>query len=181
MFSLSSLSRESSRISYVKPSFDYISIFHEYSLQKDLYTHLEFDPFVKVSDSEEYMSKILARIDSGTCDYRLLLDHNHSIVLGLFGFTCYDHNRQSIDFSYGISPKCQGRGFFKEASFHLFQYLRLFTSIHRVYAITSSINIPSISALLSIDFELEGTMRDYYRFPDHYQDAKIFSHLIRRQ
>ena len=180
MFTLSNLPPASERLTYAIPSLSYLSLFHDYSQQKEIYTHLEFEPFLTVSDTRDYLHKLLDRIASGASDYRFLLDHNQTQILGLFGFHSYDSHRQSIEFGYGISPSHHGQGLFKEASSHMLRFLIDSTKIHRIYAITSVSNSASIAALKSVGFDLEGIMRDYYRFPDHYQNATLYSYLISR-
>ena len=165
------------RIKLKKISEAEIDNFHEYSLQKEIYTHLEFDPFVKKSETLTYLKKLLERIKTKKADYRFLKFHESEEIVGLFGFHSFDEYRKSIEFGYGISPRHQKNGIFKEVTKHMINSLFMHTEIHRIYAYTSINNIPSMRGMLSAGFIKEGEIRDYYLKDGVYFNAYLASRI----
>ena len=110
-FSLNCIDPGTERIDFKKVSQRDIEEFHSYSLNKQIYEFLEFEPFVNIKESEEYIKKIINRIDSGKGDYRFLRLKNKSEIIGLVGMHSYNHSRNSIEYGFAISPIHQKRVF----------------------------------------------------------------------
>ena len=177
-FSLDCIPQETERIYLKKIDCDeYFNSFHYYSLQEDIYSHLEFKPFKNKQDTKEYLNKLFERINSGKADYRFLILKSNNQLVGLFGFHSFDSYRQSVEFGYGVPPIMQRKGIFSEVAIHLIKYLHLNSEIHRIYAYTSVNNIASIKGLERIGFQREGLLKDYYLKNDNYFDAALYSYV----
>tara|TARA_B100001989_G_scaffold3713_1_gene2490 strand:- start:38984 stop:39538 length:555 start_codon:yes stop_codon:yes gene_type:complete len=175
-FSLDFIPQETNRIILKKIDLpEYFDDFHNYSLQEELYKHLEFSPFLAKEDTRKYLDKLNKRILTGKADYRYLIFKENNEFVGLFGFNSYDNYRRSIEFGYGVSPSMQRRGIFKEVSKHLIKSLFIDFNIHRIYSITAVKNNPSSKGLEKIGFQREGILRDFYKKNDNYFDAALYS------
>ena len=177
-FNLDGMQQETERIYLRKiDSNDLFEPFHNYSLQKEIYTHLEFSPFKNRKDTKRYLEKLINRVNTGKADYRFLILKGSYDLIGLFGFHSFDNYRLSIEFGYGISPLMQRKGYFKEVSNHMICYLFNNLNIHRIYAYTSIQNKSSLKGLVSIGFEKKGVLKDFYLKDGKYFDAAIFTLL----
>tara|TARA_Y100000589_G_C27080557_1_gene599425 strand:+ start:435 stop:992 length:558 start_codon:yes stop_codon:yes gene_type:complete len=179
-FKLEIIPQETERTRFTKLDESIINSFHEYSLQKEIYEHLEFEPFTTKKESLEYIEKLTKRIENGCADYRLINLKGSNEIVGLFGFHSYDNYRKSIEFGFGVSPKYQRKGFFKEISNHMIYSLFKNTDLHRIFAFTSINNNASIKGLESLGFTREGKIRDYYFKNGEYFDA-VFYNKIRKE
>ena len=179
-FSLDLIPQETERIFFKKiDNHEYFNSFHNYSLQKDLYSHLEFDPFKNKKETKVYLEKLTKRIKSRNADYRYLIMKETNQFAGLFGFHNYDAYHQSVEFGYGVSPLMQRKGIFLEVSNHLIKFLFKTSKIHRIYAYTSAENLPSIKGLEALGFQKEGLIKDFYLKKQIYFDAFLYA-LIRK-
>ncbi len=179
-FSLNCIDPGTERIDFKKVSQSDIEEFHLYSLNKQIYEFLEFEPFVNIKESEEYIKKIINRIDSGKGDYRFLRLKNKSEIIGLVGMHSYNHSRNSIEYGFAISPIHQKKGLFKEVTNHMLDNLFVKSNIHRIYSHTMENNIPAIKSLLSIGFKKEGCLKDYYHKRGKYFNALLLA-IIKNQ
>ena len=171
-FDLNLISQEVENFKLKKVNYEYLEHFYQYSLNKDLYRYLEFDPFTNLEECEKYILKLINRIKSGQADYRFIFREN--ILVGLFGFHNYDKKRNSVEYGYGVSPEFQNQGIFKIVTKFFLKELFSKTTIHRIFAITSVENEASKRSLESVGFNYEGCMRDYYLVKDKYVDANIY-------
>ena len=92
-FDLNLISQEVDNFKLKKVNYEYLEHFYQYSLNKDLYRYLEFDPFTNLEECEKYILKLINRIKSGQADYRFIFREN--ILVGLFGFHNYDKKRNN--------------------------------------------------------------------------------------
>ncbi len=171
-FELNLISQEIDQFQLKRVTYKYLDEFYKYSLNKELYKFLEFDPFTNLEECKSYINKLEKRIKSGKGDYRYIFKEDS--LVGLFGFHNYDNTRNSIEYGYGVSPEFQKQGVFKTITTFFLKELFSKTTLHRIFAITSIENEASRKSLLSVGFNYEGCMRDYYLFKNRYVDACIY-------
>lgn len=156
----------------------YINDIWEYSIDKRLYDHLEYDVF---SSFDVFFEWLINKQTSSSMHCITLIDSDKCI--GTITISDLDWNRKSCSIGYALSPKYQKKGFFYESLSIVIGELKEI-GIHRVWAITSQENTASISALKKMNFQNEGVLNDYYlikkeKFTKHnYKNAAILSLIL---
>jgi len=159
-------------------SIDGLGDFHEYSMCKELYDHFEFSKFKDISESREYLKKMINRSESSKQQFWFIEEIQSKKVIGSFGVHSLDESRGSVEIGYGLSPYYWGRGYFQEAADVMLDHIFNNLLLHRVVARTSKSNKASVRALEKIGFKLEGVMKDYYRKHDgQWFDAVLMAKL----
>ena len=152
----------SERIDLVKISKSGLSDMHEYSTNPDFYKYLEYEPFINIEETNEYLEKLMERSNSEKGHYWFIRLNKGEKIIGTFGLLDINEKKGSTEIGYGLSPDYWGSGYFKEALMTVLGYLFVDLNFHRVWAKTQSNNIASIRGLERCGFMIEGTMRKYY-------------------
>jgi len=157
-------------------SFQGLHDFHEYSLMPELYQYLEYDPFLSIDDSKNYLQKLISRSNSPLCQYWFIKLGSPGKVVGTFGLHSLNIQRKSVEIGFGVSPLYSGKGIFTAAAKILIEFCFFSLDLRRISALTHAKNPGSIAALSKIGFVKEGQLRDYYRdTAGKWSDAVIFS------
>ncbi|NUY80311.1 GNAT family N-acetyltransferase [Flavobacterium sp. MAH-1] len=107
-----------------------------------------------------------------------LLDKSDGKYLGACGFHTWfvDHARAEI--GYHIEDEnMKGRGFMSEAMAQILQYGFETMELHRVEALLSPKNIPSLKLVQKFGFTREGLLRGHYFTDGQFEDSLFFSLL----
>ena len=165
-------------VELVPVSLDWLQDFHEYSVQAELYEHLEFNAFRTMEDSREYLNKLIFRSSSAGTQYWFIKLPDNEKVVGTIGLHSFDQSRNSVEVGYGVSPEYWGQGIFKATLGMIINFAFNEIAVHRIVARTSANNTASICGLEKLGFIREGEMRDYYRDTDgHRFNALLYSKL----
>ena len=154
---------KSPRLTLRPISLDGLDDFHEYSMDEEFYEYLEFPAFKNITESKEYLLKLINRSASPSQQYWFIQENLSQKVIGSFGVHSLDQSRRSIEIGYGLSSRYWSKGYFKEATNIVLDYLFIDLSLQRVVARTFETNQASIKGLERLGFQVEGIMRDYYR------------------
>lgn len=155
---------------------------HHYSTDPRLYQYFTFPPHESLSDTEQYLKKLLARIGTREMDrqamywfIRRVSDHK---LLGSFGLTDINYEYRSCEWGYGIDPSEWGKGYILEVQEVAKDYVFNGLQLNRLHGKTRADNSPTLASVFSAGFEQEGTLRDFYC--DHlgrYYDAVLYGLL----
>ena len=155
---------------------------HGYSKDSRLYQYFTFPPHVTLSDTEQYMHKLLGRMGSvvsgRTAMYWFIRRISDQKLLGSFGLTDISYEYQSCEWGYGIDPDEWGKGYILEVQEIAKDYVFNELLLNRLHGKTRADNGPTLASIYSAGFEQEGVLRDFYR--DHlgrYFDAVVYSLL----
>jgi len=152
--------------------------FHEYSVNKELYQFFEFDAFVDIKQSEQYLRTLVDRSKKDSAQYWFITHNKDQKIIGTIGLHTLDSRRSSVEIGYGVSPDYWGGGYFLDAARTAIQYAFADVGVHRMVARTSSENIPSIKGLEKLSFIKEGVMKDYYKRENgDWFDAVLYSRI----
>jgi [ribosomal protein S5]-alanine N-acetyltransferase len=155
--------------------------FHEYSMCKEFYNYMEFPEFKSISESKDYLNKLIIRSESSEQQFWFIEEIQSKKIIGSFGVHSPDEYRGSVEIGYGLSPHYWGKGYFQEAADVILDYIFNNLFFHRVVARTSKSNKASIKGLEKIGFKLEGIMKDYYRKHDgQWFDAVLMAKLSKK-
>ena len=165
-------------VDLVDLSITYLSDFHEYSVMPDLYTFLEFEPFINIDETSNYLKKLIKRSKNNDCKYWFIKLKSEQKVVGTIGVLNVDVIRKSLEIGYGVSPRYWGKGIFSNSCQLVLDYVFNKIMFHKVSAITDKRNFNSIKALKKLGFKLEGNLRDYYFYRGKgWIDASLLSIL----
>ncbi|HHI02305.1 MAG TPA: N-acetyltransferase [candidate division Zixibacteria bacterium] len=132
---------------------------------------------VRMISPEEKVKKMQAK-ETGNDEGRfaIVTKEDHRLV----GEVAYFHlnmlNR-AAELGYLIAPEERGNGFAKEAMQLLINYLFLDLNLNKVYAQTASFNKGSIKLLESLEFKLDGTLRQHHYYKGDLYDDLLYSLL----
>lgn len=155
---------------------------HDYSIDERLYQFLEFDAFVTIDETKDYINKLLSRIGEEsfqrTAMYWFVRRKSDNKLIGSMGLLNIDFHRSSTEWGFGVDPKLWNNGYILQMLEILKEYVFEVLSLNRVFSTTMSINEAVIAILKSIGFQYEGELRDYYKFTaGEFQNASIYSML----
>lgn len=154
---------------------------HEYSTMSIFYKYLEYDPFITLNDTKNYLKKIIHISKSESGHYWFIKLKEENKIIGTFDIINVDKKRSSCEIGYGLSPKYWNQGFFKESLCIMLQYLFNDLNMHRVSAKTHANNLPSIAGLQSMGFKKEGIMRDFYVSNDGTRHNAILLSILKHE
>lgn len=154
---------------------------HEYSVKEELYSFLEFLPHKTLSDTEEYLNKLITRSELDNGHYWFIKKMEGNKIIGTFGVHDIDWRKKIGEVSYGISPEFTRTGLFSEALNQVLHYLFEELDFHRVCATTRFDNIGSIKGLQKQGFEVEGRLQDFYLSHDGERYDALLLGLLKKQ
>lgn len=143
----------------------------------------EIMQFFGLTTKDEF-DKELARFQGGlqtfnkTFRYFQLIETTTNVIIGWCGYhTWYtDHDRAEI--GYGLnSDEYKRKGLMTEALIPIIEYGFNEMNLHRIEALASPSNIPSIKLLTNNNFQYEGLLKEHYLIHDVYEDSAIYALL----
>jgi acyl carrier protein len=134
---------------------------------KVFYKYLEYKPFQQISESKEYIKKLLV-LENGIFPsakaWFIKLKTNNKII-GTARFVDVNFNRKSLSWGYGLDPDYWGKGHLYEVQKILLNYIFEILKINRLSGYANLANKSTIQSLKSIGAIEEGifkeSMRDY--------------------
>jgi [ribosomal protein S5]-alanine N-acetyltransferase len=84
---------------------------------------------------------------------------------------------RSVELGYITAPDERQKGYAKEALRLMIRYLFTGMNLNKIYAQTASFNTASVALLKSLDFKLDGTLRQHHFYRGNLHDDYIFSLL----
>ncbi len=84
---------------------------------------------------------------------------------------------RSVELGYIIAPDERKKGYGKEGLRLLIVYLFTYLNLNRIYAQTAAFNEASVKLLKSLDFKLEGTLRQHHYYKGNLFDDQLYSLL----
>ncbi len=94
--------------------------------------------------------------------------------IGVTGFYGQWQPYQQAELGFLLSPQFQGKGYAKESTLAVLDYLFNTCNFHKAVATVTEGNVPSFELLKSLGFKHEGTLRDNFKLNDTwYNDLKL--------
>ena len=128
----------------------------------------------------EQLKHWIRRINESEDSLIFGLYHRNTMThIGNIKISNIDNNHRKCEIGFLIGDiNYQKQGFCKEALGAVIKLLALDFKIRKIIAGCYSVNIGSIATLNSLKFELEGVLKDCWRFNDVYVDGLIYSKTI---
>jgi ribosomal-protein-alanine N-acetyltransferase len=120
-----------------------------------------------------------ARKESSTVEdvHFAVVTKDDNRLVGHIGYFHLNMLNRSAELGYLIAPSERKNGFAGEGLRLLIGYLFNELNLNRVYAQTGSFNKESIKLLESLDFHLDGTLRQHHFYRGDYYDDLLYSLL----
>jgi RimJ/RimL family protein N-acetyltransferase len=109
-------------------------------------------------------------------DFAIVRKEDDKIV-GKIRFFNLNMINRSAELGYIIDPEEHKKGYGKEGLTILVRYLFIYLNLNKVYAQTAVFNTPSVNLLKSLDFKLDGTLRQHHFYHGTLHDDLVFSLL----
>lgn len=164
------------KVNLIDLDLKYLDDMFEYSSDKRLYEHLEFEPHNNKKDTEKYLINLIKRSNEQNAHWWFIQLKDTLKVIGSFGIHDINMSRSSCEISYALSPKYWGEKIFSDVMKSVLDYLIDDLSFHRIMVTTAKKNTRSIGAIKKFNFEQEGMLKDFYHDSNNNRfDAVIYS------
>lgn len=147
------------------------------------FTEVEIRDIIRCASDEEFQ-KLKAKVEGGLATHNLsfvffqLVESSTQTVLGGCGFHNWriDHRRAEIGYHLE-KEEFKQRGFMKEAIAFVLNYGFKEINLHRIEALVSPKNVPSLKLVRHFGFQAEGLLKEHYFTNDRFEDSLIFGLL----
>lgn len=129
---------------------------------------------------KEYINKMMDSIDNiKEKNYVLIKKDNNNVPLGIIRLFDYNPRNHSAEFGYYLPQHNRNKGL---GSVILEQFINIAFAdndynLNKLYATTSSNNIPSIKILEKYGFRIDGRLREHYWINESKYDQCVYSIL----
>jgi len=139
---------------------------NRYSRDARLYEFFEFDRFDTIEKTKAYIEKLEQRmagdILNKTAMYWFVRRKTDKYLIGSAALVSANHDRQSVEWGYGVDPDLWGGGYIFQIEEILKQYVFEVLELNRLHGTTMVTNQRTISSLLASGMKHEGTLRQFY-------------------
>jgi len=132
---------------------------------------------VKLASPDEIVERMRRKEPDRTEGDFMVVRNVDDALIGKIKFFHLNMLNRSAEIGYIIDPAERENGYGKESVRLLVRYLFDYFNLNKVYAQTSSFNKASIKLLESLDFKLDGTLRQHHYYRGDLYDDLIYSLL----
>jgi RimJ/RimL family protein N-acetyltransferase len=131
-------------------------------------------PLTTPANYVEIIKKREVKRDEG--DFVIVTIEDNRLV-GKIRYMHHNTLNHSAELGYIVAPDARKKGYAKEGMRLLIKYLFVELNLNKVYAQTASFNKASIQLLESLEFKLDGTLRQHHYYKGDYYDDMLYSLL----
>ena len=147
------------------------------------YPEPEIKAILRLETDEAYQT-LLKKLEGGMASYNRslvffqMVERNSNTAIGGCGLHNWfpDHRRAEIGYHLEHESFRQ-QGFMKEAIAFVLKYGFEEMDLHRVEALVSPLNVPSLKLVKHFGFQEEGLLKEHYFINDKFEDSLIFGLL----
>ena len=158
----------------------HIQTLHNWSIKEKNFESYTCRPLKSAQSFEEYSCKILKAIsEKQERIYILVKKGDNNMPLGKITLFDLNSRNHSAEFGYYLpkNNRALGLGNIMLAKFIETSFNDDDLNLNKIYATTSSNNLPSIKLLEKFGFKLDGRLRDHYWINENKYDQLIYSIL----
>jgi ribosomal-protein-alanine N-acetyltransferase len=100
-------------------------------------------------------------------------------LIGTCGYHNWRQHDRRAEVGYDLSPACWGQGYMAEALRAVISNGFTRMGLNRIEALVYTGNTRSVQLLKKLNFQMEGTLRDYHYLNDKFHDHYLFALLLR--
>jgi ribosomal-protein-alanine N-acetyltransferase len=151
---------------------------------KQLFSNYSKPEIIKIIglESEEQYRKLLKKYEGGLAGYNRslvffqLIERNSDTVIGGCGFHNWFPDHRRAELGYHIEKdEFKQQGFMKEAIAFVLHYGFEEMDLHRVEALVSPNNMPSLKLVKHFGFQEEGLLKEHYFIDGKFEDSLILA------
>jgi ribosomal-protein-alanine N-acetyltransferase len=166
---------QTEKIAFEPLSMELLDSLHHYLSNEVVNKYIGWPLTKTMEESKVYLEELLKRHQSGKFKYVSVIDKKSKVHLGtgmLFGF---DIEAKHVEVGYVIDQDQWGKGYgsdiVKLLKAYAFEHLKL----NKMYARVVNINEASAKVLSKNGFELEATLKDYYKIDGQLRNCDYYS------
>lgn len=146
----------------------------EYFSLDEVMEYYDLETFKTLEDAENVIQLFNKEFEEGK-GFRWAIElKSEKKVIGTCGYHNWHKEHFKAEIGYELNPKFWKKSYMKEAILPILIFGLETMKLHRVEAFIDPANISSEKLLLSLGFNEEGTMRDFFFEKGKFVDAKIF-------
>lgn len=146
----------------------------EYFSQEEVMEYYDLEAFQTLDDAQRIIQHFNGEFERGK-GFRWALElKSEKKVIGTCGYHNWHREHFRAEIGYELNPLFWRQSYMKEAILPILTFGFESMRLHRVDAFIDPNNISSEKLLTSINFQEEGTLRDYFFEKGKFVDAKIF-------
>lgn len=150
-----------------KDLFDYFSL----DIVMEYY---DLETFTQIEEAEKLIDHFNSEFENKK-GFRWAIElKSEKKVIGTCGYHNWFREHFKAELGYELNPKFWRKAYMKEAVQAIIPFAFTTMNLHRIEAFIDPANISSEKLLLSLDFNEEGTMRDFFFEKGKFVDATIF-------
>lgn len=161
----------------------HIQTLHKWSIEEKNFESYTCRPIKSCQSFEGYSSKLLKAIaESQEKIYVLVKNDDSNMPLAKITLFDFNSRNHSAEFGYYLpdNNRAQGLGNIMMTKFIETSFKDDDLNLNKIYATTSSNNLPSIKLLEKFGFKLDGRLREHYWINENKYDQLIYS-ILRNQ
>ncbi|REC43484.1 GNAT family N-acetyltransferase [Chryseobacterium pennipullorum] len=146
----------------------------EYFSLDEVMEYYDLETFKTAEDAENIIQHFNGEFEKGK-GFRWALElKGENKVIGTCGYHNWYPEHFRAEIGYELNPPFWRKGYMKEAILPILTYGFESMQLHRVDAFIDPANISSEKLLTSLNFQEEGTMKDYFFEKGKFVDATLF-------
>ncbi len=162
------------KLIYKKINLKYLKEFHRYSIDPRLYEYLGFEPFQSITETKNYLKKLLMRMslsNEKSAIYWFIFESKSNTLIGTLGLLNISYENNSAEIGFGLDPNYWGKGYIidilQSIKFYAFNTLEL----NRIYGSTLKKNFRTINSIKASGMISEGTQKQTIKKNNKYHDT----------
>lgn len=146
----------------------------EYFSLEEVMEYYDLEAFKSIEDAQRIIQHFNSEFEKGKGFRWALQLKSNGKVIGTCGYHNWYREHSRAEIGYELNPLFWRQAYMKEAILPILTYGFESMRLHRVDAFIDPANISSEKLLTSVNFQEEGTLRDYFFEKGKFVDAKIF-------
>lgn len=132
---------------------------------------------IHLTTPENYAARAKERAPNKTSGNFVIVRHEDNQLVGKIRFFHLNMLNRSAELGYLVGPEFHKQGYGKEGLRLLLGHLFNELNLNKVYAQTGSFNKASVKLLESLNFKLDGTLRQHHYYKGDLYDDLVYSLL----
>ncbi|MCR8643403.1 GNAT family N-acetyltransferase [Paenibacillus sp. N1-5-1-14] len=139
--------------------------------------YMDIDCFI----DEDQAIEMIKLMDELSQDHKAIrysiIEKESDVIIGTCGYNYFDWDNGRTEVGYDIAKDYWGKGYATEAIGSLVDYAFTTLKLNRIQAKVVPANVGSAKVLEKLNFTFEGTLRQYEKVNDTFNDLNMYARL----
>ncbi len=149
----------------------------EYAADPEVAKYTTWAPHQSLQDSQDFVHSVMEQYAMQTVAAWGIVHKGTLKFVGTCGFIAWSPHHARAEIAYALSRKYWGQGLMPEAVRSVIAFGFRVMQLNRVQAICEIENVASARVMEKVGMTLEGQLRAYLFFKEHYRNLKMYSVL----